>query len=196
MSIYTYNLIFSHPAIERRFRKTVSVYEEVGGWLLTCWEPRLLPAGLRRAQVVKELPYKDRSNTRFVENFIMVPNENPTPEKAWNCWDHDHAKQLAKLTADAHGLHPLHFHTHPGASEKLSVNDFAFAAGECEIYTGTAEFCIVTTYPLRLWPYRMSWGNVAQPHKDNECLHGRFWSWHMKELKNLRHGKKSVTDHA
>lgn len=185
--MYTYNLIFSQPVIENRFRKTVNVNDEIGGWLLMCWEPKLLPAGLRRAQIVKGLPRKDRSNTWFVENFIVAPNENPTPENAWNCWDYDQAKQLAKFTANAHGLHPLHFHSHPNASEQPSVGDLGFAAAECSIYPGMAEFCIVTTYPLRLWPYRISWGNVAQPHKNSECLHGRFWSWHMKELRDLRH---------
>ena len=196
MSIYTHNLIFSHPVMENRFRKTVNVNEEIGGWLLMCWDPKLLPAGLRRSQVVKGLPRKDRSNTWFVENFVIVPNESAEPTVEWSSPHFDHAKQLTEATAKAHGLHPLHFHTHPSMSKEPSPADFAFAADECEIYNHNAEFCIVTTYPLRLWPYRMSWGNVAQPHKNNECLHGRFWSWHMKELRNLRHRKNAVSDHA
>lgn len=186
--MYTTDLIFSHPRIEAKFRRAVSVKEEVGGWLLTTgWTPSLWPGKFSRTQIAKSLGIATTSCLDFIEGFVIAPNESKNPEHEWSPWHYERARQVADATARAMGCRLMHFHTHPNGTRKLSSpGDVAFAASCCQLMPGLAELCVVTSHPLRIWPYRVSWGNAAQPEKDSEHRCGRFWSWRTRGLRNLR----------
>ena len=185
------DLIFSHPSIENQFRRAMNKETELGGWLLyTWWEPKLWPSPkLSYKELAQALGLPNAASLAYVESFIIVPNHHRNPESHWSAWHYDKAKEVAEATGHAQDLRCLHFHSHPGvgASHLPSDADIAFAAANCAIPQNIAEFCIVTNHPLRLWPYKMRWGDAASPHwKSRRPRHGRFWTWRMKGLKKFR----------
>lgn len=186
----TPNLIFSHPVVENRFRRATAGDTEVGGWLLcNYWKPELWPtARFSRVELAASLGLEHVASISYIESFLIVPNKNDHPKNHWQAWHYERAKEVAQATGRAHECHAIHFHSHPGvdANREPSKADIAFAAANCALGLGMAEFCIVTSHPLRIWPYVLRWGNAASPDTGAELECGRFWTWRTKALRRLR----------
>jgi len=192
------NLIFSHPVVENRFRRATAGKTEVGGWLLcNYWKPCLWPnPPFSRRELAISLNLENTTRMAYIEGFIIVPNKSDHPKNEWIAWHYKRAKEVAQATGRVHDCHIIHFHSHPvigpdddpgiDADYEPSKADIAFAAASCALGLDMAEFCIVTSHPLRLWPYVIRWGDAASPHVDTELECGRFWTWRMKGLRRLR----------
>lgn len=79
-----FDLMFSNPRIENRFRAILPADREIGGWFVTSATPEMWPGKYSRLAMKRVL---GDANPLFIENIILIPNESDRPETQWKPWD-------------------------------------------------------------------------------------------------------------
>lgn len=176
-----FDLMFSNPRIENRFRAILPADKEIGGWFITSTEPELWPGKYSRRAMKKAL---GDANPLFIENVILIPNESDRPETQWDVWDFEKVKAIAEFSNKLWRGIPIDFHSHPSGNPNPSPADYAFAGAWLQQYIGFSMFCIVTPSPLRLWLHGLDFGKLNTP-KDGKLETGRFFSWRQTAVRGM-----------
>lgn len=176
-----FDLMFSNPRIENRFR-ALPTDKEIGGWFITAHDPGTWPGKYSRRAMQSALG--SDVNPLFIDDVILVPNESDQPETQWKPWDFEKVKAIAQFNGKFWRGWPIHFHSHPSGNPNPSPADYAFAGAWLQEFTGYSIFCIITPSPLRLWLYHLDFGKMSTP-KDGKLETGRFFSWRQAAVKGL-----------
>lgn len=176
------NIIFTHPQLELQFRKKTGGSKEVGGWLFVSSWPMFWPG--QYSDRLKNQIFGSRLMVRFINAFLLAPNEAKKKEEQYRPWDWTKAQALVNETSRVYGM-PIQFHTHPGSGSKVpSAADIAVSVQYDQLVSNWVMFVIVTTKPLRLWPYELRWGTLQSPERGDMKM-GNFHSWRTKKVRQL-----------
>ncbi len=173
-------IMFANRSLEERFRCAVNdnADVEIGGYLLVSASRHTIDLReLRKASIHPRWMHT-------IHSFILAPNLSEKPEREFQVLNHKYIHRLASLTADAMGLFPLDFHTHPNGNPRPSLGDIRYM---CSTYPGGyAEFVIVSPRPARLTPYVMPFDVDVNHVNDDDILEpGVYLSWRELALRRI-----------
>ncbi len=190
MNLFT---VFANPILESQFRRRMNKYAdvEIGGWLfVTHWDDSHTPSEttfsrFRRAAIHPH-------NWAWLDvicGFMIVPNIEPKEQQptTYSMKDIKFAQQIAEETALAHKCNAEHFHTHPNKRAWPSGQDLRFSEKYLRLTRNMATFSIVTTYPLRVWPfmYEFPVNGRSTLNERDKIERGEFVSWRTEKMREL-----------
>lgn len=180
-----YDLLFSNPAVEERFRALIKkTNKEVGGYLILTYEPRTWPGLFDRRGVGGALS-TDTNRLYFIETAIFLRNQSAQPVTTYRTLDIQAERDIAWSTAQLYGGWPTHFHSHPNNSLMPSTADLLFAARWCEEAAGQACFAIVTPDPLRVTMHTIEYTHTGSTPSQVNRAAGQFFSWRKADLRAI-----------
>lgn len=179
-------LLFSNPWLENRFRCVVQEEEgELGGYLLLAGEPRTWPGRFSLRALKALSPAVHLHGAEFIEGIIVIPNAASRPKVSWSALAFDELRETAEATGAMLRATAVHFHTHTNRALWPSDGDRVFAARNCEVIRGLAEFVIAVSCPLRLAYYGMRYNRCNSPDRDYSLDRGTFLSWRSRALRQM-----------
>lgn len=164
------NILFSSPAAEDVFLRTVNKDEEVGGWLICVTDsPPSWPGKFNRKEVKRllgcQMNIPVNEQCIFIETFIVSPNIAARRESQWSTLSLTNLEMIANYTAQGYGASTVFFHSHPNGEMYPSDDDIMFANKNCKP-RGDVWFAIARPDPLDIAVFN-----------SNAAMMGMFHSW-------------------
>lgn len=163
--------MFATPKLEERFRKLVSVSEEIGGHLFYWWDGEHFNGKAWRTW--RQIQGR---TTILIHSWLIVPNRSSTPSRQYHPSSWQESFDIARATGEGNGWYrSVEFHTHPNGSTLPSNADIAHMATVVDQRAWESEAVIAAPSPLRVHFYYMRL--PRRKVEDLSITRGEFLSW-------------------